>query len=110
MVLTTVLLEVSTVALPVENGTWSPTCNVAGWLSSTTSDGFDSTLTSVMLCKASMITRGEFSDPIRALKPGSTRPSRAPAAALTALLGGSTLLAIGVPGALAMVLTNEPLL
>ena len=30
MVLTTVLFAVSTVAVPVENGTWSPTCKVAG--------------------------------------------------------------------------------
>src|SRR6478609_61501 len=94
MVLTTVLLAVSTVAVPVENGTWSPTCRVADWLSSTTSDGFDSTLTLVTPCSASRTTRGEFSAPIRKLKPGSTRPRRAPAAALTALLGGGVLLPI----------------
>src|SRR6266704_780028 len=90
MVLTTVLLAVSTVAVPVENGTWSPTCKVAGWLSSTTNDGLDSTLTSVTPCSASRTTRGEFSDPIREIEPGSTRPTRAPAAALTALLAVDT--------------------
>src|SRR3954449_11328057 len=95
MVLTTVLLAVSTVAVPVENGTWSPTCKVADWLSSTTSDGLDSTLTLVMPCSASRTTRGEFSDPIRKLKPGSTRPSSAPAAALTALLAASTPVLLG---------------
>src|SRR4051812_14882325 len=89
MVLTTVLLAVSTVAVPVENGTWSPTCRVATWLSSTTKDGFDSTLTLVMPCSASSTTRGEFSAPTRKLKPGRTRPNSAPAAVLTALLAAS---------------------
>src|ERR1700710_1593970 len=95
MVLTTVLFAVSTVAVPVENGTWSPTCRVAAWLSSTTSDGFDSTLTLVTPCSASRMTRGEFSDPIRKLKPGSTRPNTAPAATPTAVAGRVTPGALG---------------
>ena len=43
---------VSTVALPVEIGTWLPTWSVAGWLLRTTSDGLDNTFTPVTLCKA----------------------------------------------------------
>src|SRR3954464_4860380 len=73
MVFTTVLLVVRTVALPVEIGTWSPTCNVAVWLSMTTSDGLDRTLTSVTVCSASRIKLGWDSDPIRKLNPGNAR-------------------------------------
>src|SRR3954452_19357544 len=73
MVLTTVLLVVSTVALPVETGTWSPTCNVAAWLSITTSEGLDNTLTSVTVCNALRIALGCDSDPIRKLNPGKAR-------------------------------------
>jgi hypothetical protein len=46
-VFTTVLLVVSTVALPVETGTLSPTWSVATSLLTTTSDGLDKTLTLV---------------------------------------------------------------
>src|SRR5262245_46160372 len=73
MVLTTVLLVVSTVALPVDTGTTSPTCSVATWLLITTSDGLDSTLTLVTACRASRLKLGWGSDPIRKLKPGKAR-------------------------------------
>src|SRR5215469_3142082 len=73
MVLTTVLLVVSTVALPVDTGTTSPTCSVATWLLITTSDGFDSTFTDVTVCRASRMACGLFSDPSRKLKPGKAR-------------------------------------
>src|SRR3954451_487715 len=77
IVLTTVLLVVSTVALPVETGTWSPTCNVAVWLSITTSEGFDSTLTSVTVCSALSTAFGWDSDPTRKLNPGKARLRKA---------------------------------
>src|ERR1700760_3087954 len=73
MVLTTVLLPVSTVALPVETGTTSPTCNVATWLLITTSDGLESTLTLVTACSASRMAAGFASEPTRKLKPGKAR-------------------------------------
>src|SRR6201996_9775717 len=73
MVLTTVLLLDRTVALPVDTGTASPTCSVADWLSTTTSDGLDSTLTLVTVCKASRMKFGFASDPIRKLKLGNAR-------------------------------------
>src|ERR1700754_641949 len=73
MVLTTVLLEVSTVALPVEIGSSSPTCSVATWLSITTTDGFDRTLMSVTAWSASRIILGDASGPMRKLKPGNAR-------------------------------------
>src|SRR5215470_7402795 len=79
MVLTMVLLVVSTLALPVEIGTSSPTCSVAAWLSMTTIDGFDRTLTLVTACSASRMTFGCFSGPIRKLKPGKARLRKAPA-------------------------------
>src|SRR5580692_667673 len=72
MVLTTVLLAVSTFAVPVVIGTWSPTCNVAVWLSSTTSEGFDRTFTSVTLCSALRIRFGMFAGPSTRLRPGAT--------------------------------------
>src|ERR1700760_1543970 len=77
MVLTTVLLLDSTVALPVDTGTESPTCSVADWLSTTTSDGLDRTLTVVTVCKASRIRLGWVSEPIRKLKPGKARLMKA---------------------------------
>src|ERR1700760_3764254 len=73
MVLTTVLLLDSTVALPVDTGTESPTCSVADWLSTTTNDGLDRTLTVVTVCSASRIRLGWVSEPIRKLKPGKAR-------------------------------------
>src|SRR5689334_21338000 len=73
MVLTIVLLVVSTLALPVEIGTSSPTCRIAGRLSTTTTDGFDRTLTLVTACKASRMTRGCASGPMRRLNPGKVR-------------------------------------
>src|ERR1700761_1897736 len=73
MVLTTVLLLDSTVALPVDTGTESPTCNVAAWLSITTSDGLDSTLTVVTVCSASRMRLGCVSEPTRKLNPGNGR-------------------------------------
>src|ERR1700747_3178146 len=83
MVLTTVLLVVSTVALPVDTGTTSPTCSVATWLLMTTSDGFDSTFTDVTVCRASRMACGLASDPSRKLKPGKARLIKALAAVLT---------------------------
>src|ERR1700746_978341 len=76
MVLTTVLLVVSTVALPVDTGTTSPTCRVATWLLITTSDGLDSTFTLVTVCNASRMAVGLASDPSRKLKPGKARLMR----------------------------------
>src|SRR6201996_5382316 len=73
MVLTTVLLLDRTVALPVDTGTASPTCSVADWLSTTTSEGLDSTLTLVTVCKASKIKLGCVSEPIKKLNPGKAR-------------------------------------
>src|SRR5262249_53593938 len=73
MVLTTVLLVVSTVALPVETGTTSPTCSVAIWLLITTSEGLDNTFTLVTACNASRMKLGCVSEPIRKLKPGKAR-------------------------------------
>ena len=61
------------VAVRVVTGISSPTCSIAGWLSTTTSDGEDSTLTFVKLESASRTTRGCASWPSRRLKPGSTR-------------------------------------
>src|ERR1700733_9909154 len=109
MVLTTVLLLDSTVALPVDTGTASPTCKVADWLSTTTSDGLDSTLTLVTVCNASRIRLGWVSEPIRKLKPGKARLMKAlvtePATAV------APLAVVVVAGAvLAWVLRIEPVL
>src|SRR3982751_3239415 len=82
MVLTTVLLDESTVALPVETGTTSPTCRVAVWLLITTNDGLDNTLTLVTVCRASRMTFGDASDPTRKLNPGRTRLMAADVAAV----------------------------
>src|SRR5215469_12515258 len=60
-------------AVCVVTGIWSPTKSVAGWLSTTTIDGFDNTLTVVTVCKASRIACGFASEPTRKLKPGRTR-------------------------------------
>src|SRR3954469_19944616 len=101
MVFTTVLLVVSTVALPVETGTWSPTCKVATWLSMTTSEGLDRTLTSVTVCSASRIKLGWDSEPIRKLKPGKARLRKA----LVTLPAAEAML-VGVD--VAVLLSNEP--
>src|SRR5580704_11637460 len=77
MVLTTVLLVVSTVALPVETGTTSPTCRVATWLLTTTREGLDSTFTLVTAWSASRTKLGWVSEPIRKLKPGKARLMKA---------------------------------
>ena len=108
MVFTTVLLVVSTVALPVETGTTSPTCSVATWLLMTTSDGFDSTLTLVTACSASRMKLGCVSEPIRKLKPGKARLMKAletdPATEATPVTGSTA-----VAGAVvAWVLSTEP--
>ena len=74
MVLTTgAPVPESTVALAVATGTWSPTCKVATWLSSTTTDGVDSTFTSETARSALRIRFGWLSGPSRKLKPGSVR-------------------------------------
>src|SRR5262249_36005417 len=78
MELTMELLPVSRVAEPVEIGTSLPTISVATWLSTTTTDGFDSTLVVVTACKASRTTFGVVSEPIRKLKPGKARLRAAP--------------------------------
>src|SRR5215813_5263902 len=79
MELTTEPLPVSRVAEPVVIGTSLPTIRVATSLSTTTTDGFESTLVLVMECNASSTTFGRFSLPIIKLKPGNARPSAAPA-------------------------------
>src|ERR1700760_4537508 len=108
MVLTTVLLVVSTVALPVETGTTSPTCKVATWLLTTTSDGLDNTFTLVTAWSASRTKLGCVSDPIRKLKPGKARLMKAfetdPATEATPVVG-STVVAGAVP---AWVLRIDP--
>src|SRR5580693_4531677 len=74
MVLTTGVVGLArSVALEVVTGIWLPTSSKAGWLSTTTSDGEDNTLTSVMVESAFRITRGCASGPSNKLKPGSTR-------------------------------------
>src|ERR1700756_5256834 len=73
-------------ALVVAIGTWSPTCRMAGWLSITTSDGDDNTLTSVIVRKVSRIAPGSASLPTKRLKPGSTRCRASEAAVDTALV------------------------
>src|SRR6266481_4098657 len=60
-------------AEPVVIGTSLPTIRVATSLSTTTTDGFDSTLVVVTACKASRITFGAVSEPSRKLKPGNAR-------------------------------------
>src|SRR5450631_4283960 len=94
MVLTTVLLVVSTVALPVDTGTTSPTWSDAVWLLITTNDGFDNTLTLVTVCKASRMALGCASDPIRKLKPGKARLMNA---LVTAPAAAATPVAVVVP-------------
>src|SRR5215467_15579617 len=79
MELTKELLPVSRVAEPVVIGTSLPTNRVATSLSTTTTDGFDSTLVVVTACKASSTTFGRFSLPIKKLKPGNARLRAAPA-------------------------------
>src|SRR6266436_8525819 len=79
MELTIALFADSTVAEPVWIGTSLPTIRVATWLSTTTIDGFDSTLVVVTACKASRTRFGAASLPIRKLKPGNARPRAAPA-------------------------------
>src|SRR5262249_52251832 len=79
MELTMELLPVSRVAEPVVIGTSLPTIRVATSLSTTTTDGFDSTLVVVTACKASRTTFGVASEPIRKLKPGNARLRAAPA-------------------------------
>ncbi len=61
------------VAVRVVTGISSPTWRTAGWLSTTTSEGEESTLTLVKLDSASSTTRGCASLPRRRLKPGSAR-------------------------------------
>src|SRR5262249_33363699 len=78
MELTMELLPVSRVAEPVEIGTSLPTIRVATSLSTTTTDGFDSTLVVVTACKASRTTFGVLSEPIIKLKPGNARLRAAP--------------------------------
>src|ERR1700745_976109 len=77
MVLTTVLLVVSKVAMPVDTDTTWPTSRVATWLLITTIDGLDSTFTLVTVCNASRMAVGLASDPSRKLKPGKARLMRA---------------------------------
>src|SRR5215831_7549590 len=78
MELTTEPLPVSRVAEPVVIGTSLPTIRVATSLSTTTTDGFDSTLVVVTACKASRTTFGVASEPTRKLKPGNARLRAAP--------------------------------
>src|SRR5262249_9713970 len=78
MELTTEPMPVSRVAEPVVIGTSLPTIRVATSLSTTTTDGFDSTLVVVTACKASSTTFGKFSLPIMKLKPGNARLRAAP--------------------------------
>src|ERR1700742_2061690 len=108
MVLTMVLLVVSTLALPVDTGTTSPTCSIAFWLLMTTRDGFDSTLTVVTVCNASRIRLGCVSEPARKLNPGKARLMNAletdPATEASPVVG-STVVAGGV---IAWVLRIEP--
>src|SRR5215208_368568 len=61
------------VAVRVVTGISSPTWRTAGWLSTTTSEGEESTLTLVKLDSASSTRRGCASLPRRRLKPGSAR-------------------------------------
>ena len=96
MVLTTVLLVVRTVALPVDTGTTSPTCSVATWLLITTSDGLDSTFTLVTVCSASRMAEGLASDPTRKLKPGRARLMRALVTVVAIPVTGSVV--VVVPG------------
>src|ERR1700686_1639191 len=114
MVFTTVLLVVSTVALPVDTGTTSPTWSDAVWLLITTNDGFDNTLTLVTVCKASRMALGCASDPIRKLKPGKARLMNAlvtPPAAAAAPVAVPVVAAGGVTvgAAVDCVLRIEPL-
>src|SRR6516162_4452386 len=117
MVLTTVLLVVSTVALPVDTGTESPTRSVATWLLITTSDGFESTLTLVTVCSASRMAVGLASDPSRKLKPGRTRLIKPLATAVVMLLAVELVVAelvalvvvVVLGGDVARVLSADPL-
>src|SRR6266446_7390037 len=65
-------------AEPVVIGTSLPTIRVATSLSTTTTDGFDSTLVAVTACNASSTTFGRFSLPTMKLKPGNPRLRAAP--------------------------------
>src|SRR5580704_15136586 len=80
MVLTMVFCVVSTLAVPVEIGTSSPTISVATWLSVTTREGLDSTFTSVTECSALRTTLGLDCEPTRKLNPGRVWPRSAPTA------------------------------
>src|SRR6185369_17727123 len=108
MVLTTVLLVVSTVALPVETGTTSPTCRVAIWLLITTSDGLDKTLTLVTVWRASRIAAGFTSDPSRKLKPGRIRLMSPLVTVVATPVTGSVVVVV-VGGCVDWVLSREPL-
>src|ERR1700730_3892444 len=108
MVLTTVLLVVSTVALPVETGTTSPTCKVATWLLITTSDGLDRTFTLVTVCSASRIAVGLASEPSRKLKPGKARLMRALVTVEATPVAASVVVVV-VGGWVDCVLRAEPL-
>ena len=60
----------------METGTSSPTCKTAGWLSTTTRDGDESTLTFVNCESASSTNCALIPDESRMLEPGSTRWTR----------------------------------
>src|SRR3974390_767874 len=108
MVVTTVLLVVSTVALPVETGTTSPTCRVATWLLITTSDGLDRTLTLVTVCSASRMADGLASDPTRKLKPGRMR-LMSPVVTVVATPVIASVVVVVDGGCVDWVLSREPL-
>src|SRR2546421_429335 len=108
MVLTTVLLVVRTVALPVDTGTTSPTCSVATWLLITTSDGLDSTFTLVTVCSASRMAEGLASDPTRKLKPGRARLMRALVTVEAIPVTGSVVVVV-LGACVDCVLSAEPL-
>src|SRR4029077_8684733 len=63
------LLELSTVALPVAIGTWSPPSSDAWPLSTTTSEGLERILTSVIAESALITTRGDAGWPAMILRP-----------------------------------------
>src|SRR5258708_40288766 len=111
MVLTTVFWLVSTLALPVEIGTSSPTIRVATWLSVTTSDGLESTFTSVIERSALMMTFGWLCEPTRKLNPGKVwlRKDVAAAAPPGALApaGGRARGAVGVVRASLLVVRKK---
>src|ERR1700757_1986014 len=93
--LTTVLVVVSNVAELVVIGTSSPTWRRAGWLSSTTRDGEESTFTVVIVDRALMIARGFESGPSNRLKPGPTLERSADCAVVAAAV--TTLVVVSDP-------------